>query len=227
MRKRLCCKFLQHINEQQHLKVCQQKTEKRTRWHVMYTSCFRFCFCYFASNTVYSWVFRNIVPHFCQLHNQSLFCQRSSIMLLWWQLWWDCDSPPLLCIRWASYRWQIWSQWCQTQSTRACSSFWGKRGTQRTHMFFFTNTLENVLGPNLSLHMSTVLRAYGVICWGWTEHILKLSAALSHLTFWMCQLMTARSHVTTGQSSIDAPQSLKVETLAMAAWLVWYWTTES
>lgn len=39
--------------------------------------------------------------------------------------------------------------------------------------------------------------------------------------------MTARGHVTTGQSSIEAPQSLKVETMAMAAWLVWYWTTES
>lgn len=60
-----------------------------------------------------------------------------------------------------------------------------------------TNAWENMPSPNLSMHMSTVLRAYGVICLGCTEHILKLSAASSHLTFWMWQLMTARGHVTT------------------------------
>lgn len=58
---------------------------------------------------------------------------------------WDLHSPPLLCIRWASCRWQIWSQWFQTQSTRACSSFWEDKGKTWRHHFCLKNITRTLL----------------------------------------------------------------------------------
>lgn len=110
-------------------------------------------------------------------------------------------SPRLQCTRWASCRWQRWSQWCQTQSTRACSSFWGEReGKQRADMFV-SNTLKHIPTPN---RPCTRARCH------WPKAPFVLRAVD---TYWSCPVPWVMSHFETnslGQLWAMWPQRSKL-----------------
>lgn len=91
-----------------------------------------------------------------------------------------------------------------------------ERGHRGQTCFSLTCFSLKIPSPNFSLHTSSVLRAYSVIRFRCTEHILKLSSGSSYLTFPnLTAHDSSRPCDRRGQSSTDAPRAL--------LWRDWYW----